>query len=157
VFTGAVVVTLAKLDQSLSGETQLLFDQHWGTAGDTVLEKISLFKRDSDFKVRRLEERWEKEASAQRFLERLDALRNQKETYENLTQIRQFRMSQLESESRKNQLEDFLDQFEIRDAEIKGIASAIKSSLLSHGWKPPRMWSMMSDRFRPSDKPGRFG
>jgi tetratricopeptide (TPR) repeat protein len=133
ILAGALVIALAKTDQSLTWHMQLLFDRQWGAAGDTVLEKISLFRRDADFEARRLAERWEKEVGAQRFPARLEALRNQRETYENLAQIRQYRISQLESESRKNQLEDFLDQFEIRDAEIKGIASAIKSSLLSHG------------------------
>ena len=62
-----------------------------------------------------------------------DELQNRKETYENLAQIRQFMLQQLEAEARKNQLDEFLDQFEINDAEIKGVISPIKAALLSHG------------------------
>src|SRR5262249_38231261 len=48
-------------------------------------------------------------------------------------QIRQFKFQQLEAEARKNQLDEFLDQFEINDAEINGIVAPIKTALLSHG------------------------
>jgi tetratricopeptide (TPR) repeat protein len=39
----------------------------------------------------------------------------------------------LEAEARKNQLYEFLDQFEINDAEIKGVVAPIKAALLSYG------------------------
>jgi tetratricopeptide (TPR) repeat protein len=39
----------------------------------------------------------------------------------------------LEAEARKNRLEEFLGQFEINDAEIKGINRTVKAALLSHG------------------------
>src|SRR5262249_1959414 len=56
-----------------------------------------------------------------------------KETYENLAQIRQFRLQQLDAEARKNQLDEFLEQFGIDEADIKGISPSSKSVLLSHG------------------------
>jgi DNA-binding helix-hairpin-helix protein with protein kinase domain len=133
ILAGAIIIALAKTDQSLTWRMQLLFDRQWGAAGDSVAEKISLFRREADLKVHQLEERWAMEGGLQRFLTHLYGLLNQKETYTNLGQIRQYRLQRLEAESRKNQLDDFLDQFEIRDAEIKGIGSSIKSSLLSYG------------------------
>jgi tetratricopeptide (TPR) repeat protein len=39
----------------------------------------------------------------------------------------------LEAEARKNRLDEFLDQFELNDAEIKGINPTVKTVLLSHG------------------------
>ncbi len=130
---GWVVIIIAKVNRSLSGQMQALIQWKWGTSGDSIVEKISVLRRDADYKVNLIEERWGKEASGQRFLTRLDELRNQKETYENLAQIRQFKLQQLEAEARKHQLNEFLDLFEIRDAEINGIGSALKSSLLSYG------------------------
>src|SRR6185503_2178666 len=62
-----------------------------------------------------------------------DELQNRKETYENLAQIRHLRLQQLEAEARKNQLAEFLDQFEINGAKIIGISQTVKTNLLSHG------------------------
>jgi DNA-binding helix-hairpin-helix protein with protein kinase domain len=97
------------------------------------LEKIQARQRRAEAAARRLQEQYDYKSEDKRWGAKRDELRNQKETYKNLAQIRQFRFQQLEAEARKNQLDEFLDQFEINDAEIKGIVAPIKTALLAHG------------------------
>jgi tetratricopeptide (TPR) repeat protein len=82
---------------------------------------------------RLLKEQYDREAGTERWRAKQDELLNQKETYENLAQLRQDRLQQLESEARTNQLDEFLDQFKINDANLKGIGPNLKTALLSHG------------------------
>jgi len=85
--------------------------------------------------AQRLQEQYDREAGNERWEAKQDELRNQKETYEKLAQIRRFKLQQSEAEARKSQLEEFLDQFEIYDAEIRGVVAPIKAALLLHGVK----------------------
>jgi DNA-binding helix-hairpin-helix protein with protein kinase domain len=112
---------------------QLLLQQRQPSHGDHLLEKIQAHRRRAEEAARRLQEQYNREAGSERWGARRDELLNQKETYENLGHIRQFKLQHLEAEARKTQLDEFLDQFEINDAEIKGIVSPIKAALLSHG------------------------
>ena len=98
-----------------------------------LIESVQARQRRAKEKAQRLQERYDLEPGNERWDAKRDELQNRKETYENLTQIRQLRLQQLEAEARKNQLEEFLDQFEIDDAEIKGINPTVKTVLLSHG------------------------
>jgi DNA-binding helix-hairpin-helix protein with protein kinase domain len=98
-----------------------------------LLENIqSRQRRAEEEAARLLQEQYNRE-SDRRWSAKRDELLNQKETYENLAQIRQFKLQQLEAEAGEIQLWEFLDQFEINDAEIKGIVAPIKAALLSHG------------------------
>jgi DNA-binding helix-hairpin-helix protein with protein kinase domain len=97
------------------------------------LENIQARQRRAEEAARRIQEQYDREPGNERWRAKRDELRNQKENYETLAQIRQFRLQQLEAEARKNQLDEFLDQFRIDDAEIKGIVAPIKTALLSHG------------------------
>jgi DNA-binding helix-hairpin-helix protein with protein kinase domain len=98
-----------------------------------LLENIEARQRQAKEAARLLQEQYNREAGSERWGAKRDELQNQKETYENLAQIRQFRLQQLEAEARETQLDEFLDQFEINAAEIKGVVAPIKSALLSHG------------------------
>src|SRR5262249_33682116 len=98
-----------------------------------LLEDIQARQRQAKEAARLLQERYNREAGGGRWGAKRDELRNQKETYENLAKIRRFNLQQLEAEARETQLCEFLDQFEINDAEIKGIVAPIKAALLSHG------------------------
>src|SRR4029079_12889504 len=71
--------------------------------------------------ARRLQEQYDRDAGNGPWDSRWDELRNWKETYENLTQIRRLRLQQMETETRKSQLDEFLNQFKINDVEIKGV------------------------------------
>jgi len=133
ILTALIARSIGKADQPMTGQTQLLFQKPQTVPDDPFVQKIWFLRREAEMEVHRNEKRWEKEANDKRFVARLDDLRNRKETYEKLTQIRQFRIQQLEAEARKNQLNEFLDQFKINDTEIPGIVPPIKTALLSHG------------------------
>jgi DNA-binding helix-hairpin-helix protein with protein kinase domain/Tfp pilus assembly protein PilF len=97
------------------------------------LENIRARQRLAKEEAQRLQEQYDRKSGSERWGVKLDELRNQKETYENLAQIRQLRLQQLEPEARKYQLEEFLAQFKINDAEIRRIVPSAKKVLLSHG------------------------
>jgi DNA-binding helix-hairpin-helix protein with protein kinase domain/Tfp pilus assembly protein PilF len=97
------------------------------------LENILARQRLAREEARRLQEQYDRKSGNERWGAKLDELRNQKKTYENLAQIRQLRLQQLEPEARKYQLEEFLDQFKINDDEIRRIVPSAKKVLLSHG------------------------
>jgi DNA-binding helix-hairpin-helix protein with protein kinase domain len=101
--------------------------------GVPLLESVQARHRRAKEEAQRLQEQYDLEPGNDQWDARRDELRNQKETYENLAQIRQLKLQHLEAEARKNRLEEFLDQFEINDAEIKGINPTVKTVLLSHG------------------------
>jgi DNA-binding helix-hairpin-helix protein with protein kinase domain len=97
------------------------------------LEVLQARRRQAKENVRGLQEQYDSEAGNERWDARLDELRNQKQTYGNLARIRSFSIQKLEIETRKNQLEEFLDQFKIDGSEIRGVVAPIKAALLSHG------------------------
>jgi DNA-binding helix-hairpin-helix protein with protein kinase domain/Tfp pilus assembly protein PilF len=97
------------------------------------LENIRARQRLAKEEAQRLQEQYHRKSGNERWGAKLDELRNQKETYENLAQFRQLRLQQLEPEARKYQLEEFLDQFKINDAEIRRIVPSAKKVLLSQG------------------------
>jgi DNA-binding helix-hairpin-helix protein with protein kinase domain len=88
-----------------------------------LLEKTQARWRQAKEAAYLLKEKYDRETRSERWGAKRDELRNQKETYENLAQIQQFRL----------QLEEFLDQFNINDTEIRGIVPTAKRVLLSHG------------------------
>jgi len=98
-----------------------------------LLESVQARHRRAKEVAQRLQEQYDLEPGNDQWDAKRDELLNRKETYENLAQLRQLRLQQLEAEARKNRLEEFLDQFEINDAEIKGINPTAKTVLLSHG------------------------
>ncbi|HKQ79798.1 MAG TPA: tetratricopeptide repeat protein [Blastocatellia bacterium] len=97
------------------------------------LENIRERRRQAREKSRRIQEQYDSESENEHWDAKRSELRHQKETYENLARIRQLRLQQLEVEARKDQLDEFLDQFGINDADIYGISNTIKTVLLSHG------------------------
>lgn len=133
IIAASVSLHIARADRPVSGQVQSLFQGELTVFNDSFVEKIALLRRDADYRVHQIEEKWEKEAGNKPFLAKLDDLRNQLETYENLAHIRERKLQQLEAEAKKNRLDEFLDQFEINNAEIKGIGSTVKTALLSHG------------------------
>jgi DNA-binding helix-hairpin-helix protein with protein kinase domain len=98
-----------------------------------LLENIRERQRLAREHARRLHEQYNSESESERWAAKHAELLNQKETYENLAEIRQLRFQQMEAESRNDQLIKFLDQFEINGANIQGISTDVKAVLLSHG------------------------
>jgi tetratricopeptide (TPR) repeat protein len=101
--------------------------------GAPLLEIVQSRHRRAKEEAQRLQEQYDLEPGNDQWDAKRDELWNRKETYENLAQIRQLKLQELEAEARKNHLEEFLGQFEINDAEIKGINPTVKTVLLSHG------------------------
>jgi DNA-binding helix-hairpin-helix protein with protein kinase domain len=101
--------------------------------GAPLLEIVQSRHRRAKEEAQRLQEQYDLEPGNDQWDAKRDELWNRKETYENLTQIRQLKLQELEAEARKNRLEEFLGQFEINGAEIKGINPTVKTVLLSHG------------------------
>ena len=58
---------------------------------------------------------------------------NRKEVYERLPKIREYRLKQLEADVSERQLNEFLDQFEINEGQIKDIDLLTVSLLRSRG------------------------
>ncbi|HKQ79797.1 MAG TPA: tetratricopeptide repeat protein [Blastocatellia bacterium] len=115
---------------------QTIFQSSPSIPNDPLVQEVRARHLEAEGLARRLQEQYDREAGNERWGARRDELRDQKETYENLSQIRQSRLLELEAEARKNQLDEFLDQFEINEAESKGvILPPIKKALLSHGVK----------------------
>jgi DNA-binding helix-hairpin-helix protein with protein kinase domain len=131
ILAGLAACAIGKTGRTVTLE--LLFHQRQPIPDNHLLEEVKARWRQAEDAAQRLKKQYDREARNERWDAMRDELRNQKETYENLAQIRQFRLQQLEAEARKNQLDEFLDQFEINDAEIKGIVAPIKTALLSHG------------------------
>src|SRR5262249_16128292 len=113
---------------------QTIFQSRQSIPDDPLVREVQARQLQAVGLARRLQEQYDREAGNERWGAMRDELRNQKETYVNLAQIRQSRLLELEAEARKNQLNEFLDQFEINEAESKGvILPPIKKALLSHG------------------------
>jgi tetratricopeptide (TPR) repeat protein len=101
--------------------------------GVPLLESVQARHRRAKEAAQQLQEQYDLEPGNDQWDAKRNELSNRKETYENLAQIRQLKHQELEAEARKSRLEEFLDQFEINDAKIKGINTTVKTVLLSHG------------------------
>jgi DNA-binding helix-hairpin-helix protein with protein kinase domain len=97
------------------------------------LEKIQDRLIRAEEAAQRLQDQYDREAGNERWDAKRDELRNRKKSYRNLAQLRRFKLQELEAETRKSRLHEFLDQFKIADAEIRGVVAPIKAALLSHG------------------------
>jgi tetratricopeptide (TPR) repeat protein len=132
VMAGVAAAKIAQAEHLGFGQMQTLF-QNWRQVPDhPLVQKIQAARQQAEAVITLSEQRWRKEAGNERFLNKLGELQNLKETYENLARIREWRLAQLEAPARKEQLNEFLDQFKIRDAGIV-IYPMLKTSLSSHG------------------------
>jgi DNA-binding helix-hairpin-helix protein with protein kinase domain len=132
VMTGIAAGKIAKAERA-AGLPQTLF-QSWQSIPDhPLVQKIQATRQQAEAMIALTEQWWRREAGNERFLDKLGELQNLKETYENLAGIRKWRLGQLEAAARKNQLDEYLDQYEVKEAEIGGVFHAVKPSLLSNG------------------------
>jgi DNA-binding helix-hairpin-helix protein with protein kinase domain len=135
IIVGRVACEISKAGMGATAGTtvQLLFQNKQPVQDDPLLEKVHARLQQAEEAAQQLDQQYNLECGNSRWGAVRDELRNQKETYENLAHIRQSTFHQLEAEAKKNQLEEFLDQFKIDDSEIRGIVPPIKAALLSHG------------------------
>jgi tetratricopeptide (TPR) repeat protein len=133
VMAGTAATKIAKAEQLSFGQLQTLF-QNWRQVPDhPLVQKIQASKQQAEAIITLSEQRWRKEAGNERFLDKLGELQNLKDTYENLAGIRKWRLGRLEAAARKGQFAEFLDQFEVGEAEIGGVFHLVKPSLLANG------------------------
>src|SRR5262245_25626070 len=133
ILAGLAFFSIAKAELNLTGQAQSLFQNQQTAPKDPFVRRIWSLNREAEYRARQIEERWEKEASDRAFLARLDNLRNQKETYENLAQIRDFRLTRLAQGRTKDQFDEFLNGFVINHPDIAGIGDTAIAELLSQG------------------------
>src|SRR5262245_50682469 len=131
ILAGLAACAIGKVERTAT--VQLLLQQRNPSSGEPILEKVQAHYRRAEEAARLLQEQYDRESGSERWGAKRDELLNQKETYENLGQIRQFKSHPCEAAARKSQLDELLDQFELNDAEIKGIVSLIIAALLSDG------------------------
>jgi DNA-binding helix-hairpin-helix protein with protein kinase domain len=131
IFAGLAACAIGKVVWTES--VQSFFQQRQPASGDPLLDKVQAGVRQAEEAARRIQEQYDREAGNERWGAKRDELVDRKKTYENLAQIRRLRIQQLVAEARKNQLDEFLDQFKINGVEIPGIVPPIKTALLSHG------------------------
>ncbi len=127
---GIIAHSLAKTEQTL---TEMLLQRRQVVLSDPLVGNIRALKQEAEKSVRKIEERWEKEAGNERFLAKLNELRDRTDTYVNLPKVREQKLKQLEMATREDKFCKFLDQFDIDRAEIKGFSSGIKTYFLSYG------------------------
>src|SRR5262249_38929029 len=130
ILAGGAACAIGKTGRTAT--TQSLFQHLQPVPDDPLLEKVRARWRQAEETAQQLDEQYDREGGNSRWVARRKELLSQMDTYENLEQLKQQRLQELEAEARKIQLEEFLDRFEIDDAEIKDISPAIKTHLLSH-------------------------
>ncbi|MCG3161544.1 MAG: hypothetical protein JMDDDDMK_02733 [Acidobacteria bacterium] len=133
ILVSAVAWKISGVEQFSLNNTQTIFQSLQSIPDDPLVQKVQTRWQQAKDTAGRLQEQYDLEAGNERWGAKRDELRKQKETYENLAQIRDSRLKRLASEARKNQFNEFLDQFEVGYAEIEGISSGIKTYLLSYG------------------------
>jgi DNA-binding helix-hairpin-helix protein with protein kinase domain len=96
------------------------------------VDYFQTLKEQATSRFEKLSEQWNAQASETRFIEQFNKLLEQKDAYQELPATRQQRLRRLETAARETQLQEYLDKFEIRTADIKGFGSTTKTFLLSY-------------------------
>lgn len=114
-------------------QVQPLMHPQGAQSKNPIVQQIEAARENAEENLRQIKERWQKEASSDRFLEGLSNLQSQKETYQNLAKIREYRLDQLEKDAKAAQFDDFLAQHQIADADIEEVNLATQILLRSYG------------------------
>src|SRR5215510_3678404 len=128
ILSGHIACIIGKAGST--GTTQLFFQRRHPVSDDPLLEKMRSRRRQAEESAQRLQKQYDREARNERWGAKRDELRNLKETYENLAQIRDTKFTQL---ARNDQFDEFLDKFEIVHPDIAGIGATSIVELRSHG------------------------
>jgi len=139
-FSIVMLIPVMTLMRKISGAERIKLDvlqsifQSQQSIPDDPLElEVRARWLQSQGAARRLQEQYDLEAGNERWVAKRDALRNQKETYENLEQIRRLKFAQCASSARADQRGEFLDEFGINHPDIAGIGDDAIAALLSNG------------------------
>jgi DNA-binding helix-hairpin-helix protein with protein kinase domain len=126
-FSGAVEVGVGFF------QTISIFHNHRQIPNSPLVENVRLRRLKAESVNYQLQDQYDLKAGNERWGAKREELRTQKEAYENFAEIRKVKLAEWETKIRKNQLVSYLDQFKIDEAEIKGINSTVKATLLSYG------------------------
>src|SRR5215813_1057038 len=128
ILSGHIACIIGKAGSTTT--TQLFSQRRPPVSDDPLLEKMRARRRQAEESAQLLQKQYDREARNERWGAKRDELRNLKETYENLAQIRDTKFTQL---ARNDQFDEFLDKFEINHADIAGIGDNAIVKLYSHG------------------------
>src|SRR5215470_15217573 len=128
ILSGQIACIIGKAGSTTT--TQLFSQRRPPVSDDPLLEKIRARRRQAEESAQLLQKQYDREARNERWGAKRDELRNLKETYENLAQIRDTKFTQL---ARNDQFDEFLDKFEIKHTDIAGIGDNAIVKLYSHG------------------------
>jgi DNA-binding helix-hairpin-helix protein with protein kinase domain len=101
--------------------------------GKGTKRKYEMERKNVETRLRALQERWNSEASDQRFRQKLTSLGDLKSQYLEIPALRQKKMQELQRDRQKYQLKRFLEQFSIASAQISHIGDTRKAMLASFG------------------------
>ncbi len=135
VFAGMAAKKIAEAEFGQYINSINLAQQRFSSPSNPLVNEAHQKFEEANRTVQNLESRLEKLTAANAFHPKLEELKNLKETYENLPQIREYRLNQLETRAHDLQLNEFLSQFEIKHTEVNGIGELIADKLRASGVK----------------------
>lgn len=109
------------------------FNQGLASPNNAFVAQIRSRVESANQTVQQLEAKVQSLSSAGILGSKVKELVNRKEVYERLPKIREYRLKQLEADVSERQLNEFLDQFEINEGQIKDIDLLTVSLLRSRG------------------------
>lgn len=101
-------------------------------ASKEALEKFRDAERTAESRWKTLKERWDQDATDQRFATQLLQLQHERDELQNLPNVRQRRYQELERTKEKQQKQRFLESFQIDRAKISGVGPSRKVMLESY-------------------------
>jgi DNA-binding helix-hairpin-helix protein with protein kinase domain len=102
-------------------------------AGGKDRDETAKRLRQTEDRLRSVEQRWAREAGPEPFEARLREMKAKKEQYADLVALRQRRLGELTTDRRKYQLQKYLDGFKIARADLPGIGPSRTATLVSYG------------------------
>ncbi len=135
VFVGIAARKIADAEFSSHINSISITQQRFSAPDNPLVNRLRQQLDQANQTVQMMETRLEKIRAGTDLQPKLEELNNRKETYENLPQIREYRLKQLETSAHDQQLDEFLSQFEIDPTEVSGIGELITDKLRASGMK----------------------
>lgn len=132
-FVGIAAKKIADAELSPHINSISITQQRFSAPDNPLVNKVQQQLDQANKTIQTLETRLEKINTGADLLPKLEELKNRKETYEQLPQIREYRLKELETQAHDRQLNDFLRRFEIDEMEINGIGQLTKNKLRVSG------------------------
>lgn len=134
VIAGLIAKFIAQAEFKTKGPQVINFStQTLASPNNPLAADIRSRLENADQTIQQLEAQFQKMPTASNFGSKMRELANRKEVYERLPKIREYKLKQLETKVNEQQLDQFLDQFEINEAQIKDIDRLTVAALRSQG------------------------